>query len=598
MKKILLLLVVFNWISIPLSASVIISEDFSKFVLGSEDAPDLQNPVATESSPISSDLTNTPGWSGTLVYQAGGCAYIQMMGMLMPPVFDASNNEGNYTVKFRARSQDGSDCYVVVAGYGAYDGVTETVGSEWSDHSVLMSGGSAATMFYFLSIGNVLIDDIFVDDGGVSVPSPLSATEFTSTSFKANWLAVDNVDAYSLNVYTWVMDEDTKMTKKYLIQGARVEDTSYTVTGIDFGTPYYYTVASIKGDVVTAESAQVTVVPECVDAPVADEASVVTATGFVGNWSSVDIATKYYMTVSKYHKAQNTFRYKLLDTDYSRYTVGSIGQPVKELAGITDGDWTANMPVYANGMFGLNNQDPNLFKTASMMSPVYDLSHDNGRFVLGFHAVGNKNLKATVSTYKYVGDVPTLTATKDFDVTTQLKEYSFDFDGGTEQSFITITLNEIGDILYFDDMCVSVNLSEGDEIAAPVRTYETTETSCTADNLSLISGDRIAYFVRASYCDNKGYIPEVMSDMSNIVVVKLATSGVDDLSADMLVPTVSVSGDKVVVSNNKGGKVLVCGIDGRIVFSAPVVESELTFTLPMTGVYIIKAGNSTFKIVY
>ena len=195
--KILLLLVVFNCISIPLSASVIISEDFSKFVLGSEDAPDLQNPVATESSPISSDLTNTPGWSGTLVYQAGGCAYIQMMGMLMPPVFDASNNEGNYTVKFRARSQDGSDCYVVVAGYGAYDGVTETVGSEWSDHSVLMSGGSAATMFYFLSIGNVLIDDIFVDDGGVSVPSPLSATEFTSTSFKANWLAVDNVDAYS-----------------------------------------------------------------------------------------------------------------------------------------------------------------------------------------------------------------------------------------------------------------------------------------------------------------------------------------------------------------------------------------------------------------
>lgn len=138
--KILLLLVVFNCISIPLSASVIISEDFSKFVLGSEDAPDLQNPVATESSPISSDLTNTPGWSGTLVYQAGGCAYIQMMGMLMPPVFDASNNEGNYTVKFRARSQDGSDCYVVVAGYGAYDGVTETVGSEWSDHSVLMSG--------------------------------------------------------------------------------------------------------------------------------------------------------------------------------------------------------------------------------------------------------------------------------------------------------------------------------------------------------------------------------------------------------------------------------------------------------------------------
>ena len=246
-------------------------------------------------------------------------------------------------------------------------------------------------MFYFLSIGNVLIDDIFVDDGGVSVPSPLSATEFTSTSFKANWLAVDNVDAYSLNVYTWVMDEEAKMTKKYLIQGARVEDTSYTVTGIDFGTPYYYTVASIKGDVVTAESAQVTVVPECVDAPVADEASVVTATGFVGNWSSVDIATKYYMTVSKYHKAQNTFRYKLLDTDYSRYTDGSIGQPVKELAGITDGDWTANMPVYANGMFGLNNQDPNLFKTASMMSPVYDLSHDNGRGCAWFHAGGIKS---------------------------------------------------------------------------------------------------------------------------------------------------------------------------------------------------------------
>ena len=50
---------------------VVLSEDFSRFTSGSEDAPDMST-VITNSSNVILGYTNTSGWYGTDIYQAGG----------------------------------------------------------------------------------------------------------------------------------------------------------------------------------------------------------------------------------------------------------------------------------------------------------------------------------------------------------------------------------------------------------------------------------------------------------------------------------------------------------------------------------------------
>ena len=91
---------------------MLLEEDFSKFTAGSEATPDATDVADATTGYIADELTNTPGWSGDGVFQAGGCAYIGIVdegtdnedtGFLNTSTFDGSGNGGYIVVTFRAR---------------------------------------------------------------------------------------------------------------------------------------------------------------------------------------------------------------------------------------------------------------------------------------------------------------------------------------------------------------------------------------------------------------------------------------------------------------------------------------------------------------
>ena len=57
------------------SQVVVISEDFSKFAAGSEEAPDTTNILDGEGL-VMRDYIHTYGWGGINIYQAGGSCFI------------------------------------------------------------------------------------------------------------------------------------------------------------------------------------------------------------------------------------------------------------------------------------------------------------------------------------------------------------------------------------------------------------------------------------------------------------------------------------------------------------------------------------------
>lgn len=157
---------------------VLLEEDFSKFTAGSEATPDATDVADATTGYIADELTNTPGWSGDGVFQAGGCAYIGIVdegtdnedtGFLNTSTFDGSGNGGYIVVTFRAR----------VAEEGATDAV-EFVSIDEDDIKVTQT---------------VKID--------VPAPKALAATNVTPTSFTANWSAVEGATSYMLTVFSF-----------------------------------------------------------------------------------------------------------------------------------------------------------------------------------------------------------------------------------------------------------------------------------------------------------------------------------------------------------------------------------------------------------
>ena len=55
--------------------NTILTEDFSKFTAGNDVEPDYMR-LDDDEGIISDEYFSTPGWKGSEVYQAGGCAYI------------------------------------------------------------------------------------------------------------------------------------------------------------------------------------------------------------------------------------------------------------------------------------------------------------------------------------------------------------------------------------------------------------------------------------------------------------------------------------------------------------------------------------------
>ena len=185
-----------------ITLTTILTEDFSKFTAGSEEAPDATRLDETETGVISDEYFNTPGWAGFEVYQAGGCAYLDVngeTGMLLTPYI---NTTGNVSIKCRAKSVSANGdyfcCNLIDENSKALI-VEETFipGNEWVDVEFISTFGAENSFIILFAMNDkVFIDDIEIINHHIPAPTILPETNITSDGFTANWNATEGVDEY------------------------------------------------------------------------------------------------------------------------------------------------------------------------------------------------------------------------------------------------------------------------------------------------------------------------------------------------------------------------------------------------------------------
>jgi phosphodiesterase/alkaline phosphatase D-like protein len=126
-------------------------------------------------------------------------------------------------------------------------------------------------------------------------PTATPATNFTCTSFNANWGAVSGATSYIVDVSTSSSFLTTLTGYTNLSTG---NVTTLNVTNLGSNTTYYYRIKSTNGCSTSLPSNTVSVGTSAPIAPVAIAASNFTCTSFNANWATVTGATQYFIDVS------------------------------------------------------------------------------------------------------------------------------------------------------------------------------------------------------------------------------------------------------------------------------------------------------------
>lgn len=515
------------------SEIVLVSEDFAKFTAGSEDDPDGTELSDWNDGTIDTKYTQQPGWRGGFVYQAGGCAYLDVdteegTGWLITPTLNLSNYGGSFTIKFRARvasskSSTTDEIYVQNCLLGEYsNSVTSSQTIEgttkWKEYTLTFTDGNSKDDIQITAKSYpIFIDDITItqiDNGKPGAPLAQAATNVSDTQFTANWQAVEGAEGYLLSVYTL-----KNATEQYLFKDKEVNGTSYDVTGIEANIDYYYTVCSKRNGETSNTSNIITVIRK-LKTPVTLPATNVASYGFTANWQSVPQATAYAVYTILTHTAQaDNEPFNLFKSDFSAVKVGTIDSPwdYSRLGGIRvflddlapRCDWIAFAPMAAQGMFGISNMFLDYNVPGTIYSPILDLGHDGGKSTLRFNVLGRNvtKLKICVLKDKADGKADELFKTE-CPVTTDLAEQVITLEKGEKDTYVEISIAEGTGYVLFDDLQLSQNLNKGESTELKYKYDETSDTSRRIDTPDYSAGDVYAYTVQAFRLDSSSKIIE------------------------------------------------------------------------------------------
>ena len=484
------------------SEIVLVSEDFAKFTAGSEDDPDGTELSDWNDGTIDAKYTQQPGWRGGFVYQAGGCAYLDVdteegTGWLITPTLNLSNYGGSFTIKFRARvasskSSTTDEIYVQNCFLGEYSNTvtsSQTIEgtTKWKEYTLTFTDGNSKDDIQITAKSYpIFIDDITItqiDNGKPGAPLAQAATNVSDTQFTANWQAVEGAEGYLLSVYTL-----KNATEQYLFKDKEVSGTSYDVTGIEANIDYYYTVCSKRNGETSNTSNTITVIRK-LKTPVTLPATNVASYGFTANWQSVPQATAYAVYTILTHTAQaDNEPFNLFKSDFSAVKVGTIDSPwdYSRLGGIRvflddlapRCDWIAFAPMAAQGMFGISNMFLDYNVPGTIYSPILDLGHDGGKSTLRFNVLGRNVTKLRICVLKDRADGKADELFKtECPVTTDLAEQVITLEKGEKDTYVEISIAEGTGYVLFDDLQLSQNLNKGESTELKYKYDETSDKS-------------------------------------------------------------------------------------------------------------------------
>lgn len=225
------------WSDGTTESDILIDEDFSAFTAGTTSEPDDELVASYYYSPgmyIDESLTKDGQWAGNYVYSAGGA-----VALVSPTEYSAStlftplgDYSGDLTITFKIKALEDADLYVNICtgGYSACNNADVEgdvsfysmriyAKQGWKEVKFMASNYSADNdgFIQFLNYGSVVIDDVKITTTANFLASPkvLDITDFTGTSFTANWEPVRKAYNYYLNLYEKVYTSDEDVTYSF-----------------------------------------------------------------------------------------------------------------------------------------------------------------------------------------------------------------------------------------------------------------------------------------------------------------------------------------------------------------------------------------------
>ena len=631
----------------------IIFEDFSLLTTGSIEEPDYATNVIADDYEypwwnMKDGYTLQPGWGSNFMYPAGGHAYLDANSStwearLSSPVLDGTANGGVCALRFDARTLAGatSDFLLVqVAETNNYgpswdilaDGVCPTVTEEWQTFEIVVQNVGPTSFFHIIASGGVeiILDNIsiFQYDLFVGIPELNKHTNYTGTTFDVSWSAVEGADSYLVNVYS--VNEMTGAVS-YLYKDEPVMGTEWTVTEAVSGQTYYYTVRAVKGEYVSLESIPVEIYD--LEAPEMYAASEIDENGYyVASWNDVPSAEIYNYRAYADRVAAEDGAMVLTDENLNGLSETDGSKPTRTIENpdymvydeyfITEGNqggWKIRNGApcvdyivldawhYING-----NGD------AALISPELDLSKNGGEVKLNVSLWGeltegwdwNDNwcefqTECAVALFVWdeeLGDFNQADLQYISDVEEDWNDFELTIKGATDRSIIGLFAVRAEGNLYIDNVKLTQDYKAGEIFRDPFfakMLHPDTEVEVTIP--ARCAGADIWHHVAAgkiSYDSNGVNTTMHVLESKYSELEKVGTAPLTSVENVALVnATARVANGVLRIANPAAETVNVYDLAGKLVYTNANGSQQLDVVLPANGVYMVKVGNKTIKVI-
>ena len=187
------------------------------------------------------------------------------------------------------------------------------------------------------------------------------ATNISATEFTANWSAVSGATNYKL----WIIStENTGFNPVGFFPKLTGNVTSYTVTGLASNHNYSFFVQTVTSGDESVASNTILVQTKPV-APVAQEATKISATSFTAKWNAVVGTDSYKLYIARKVLVGSKVQW-LLVTGYAGVTVNETSVAVSDL--FSETDYKYYVTSLKNGNESLNSNE--IFVTTKPQAPV------------------------------------------------------------------------------------------------------------------------------------------------------------------------------------------------------------------------------------
>lgn len=331
-----------------------------------------------------------------------------------------------------------------------------------------------------------------------------------------------------------------------------------------------------------------------IDAPVANEATGITATGFTANWSPVEGAVSYTLYVDR--RQPSAGGEILLSEDFAKCTTaGTANLGGTNAFQTVDGQyfqtsgWSGKYLYPEVGMMKMGNSS----NGGALCTPAIDLSSNGGTFTVQFAASRYNNDKEKSVMKVYLEGDEAHAQTTEMLPLDAMNTYTLTFTGGTESSKIVFesTADSGKKRAYIDNIVVYSGEVQPEAMAKPAAVEwpmvieGITETAYSLTGLE--PGYLYSYKVKAVTDDSKE------SAYSNVVKVDLSSGICDVLEVNH---RIYAAEGGIVIECETAQPVEIVNLAGQVVASTEV-NGRAVVPVPAAGVYIVRCGAAATRVM-